>query len=326
MARDFGEGTSSRSSRLIHGGLRYLEQGRIHLVFEALRERRHPAPPGAPPGPAPPFLFPVFQGDRVPRWKPPSGSHCTTSLPRGVMCAATGRSASEPCSSRAADPGTGLDRRRAILSTPSATTPGWWWRRSGRRDPGARWPTTCGSPGSSPRCRVVGRAASGPDDRRGREVRARRRGQRHRPLGRQLRRLEDPAALALLRPPRGSRGGAARPGRQPPRGDLHQPGRRAGHVRPPWGEVDLHRHHRYRHGGGSGGGAVDRSDVVYLLRSANALYPGARLDPADVVAELGPGSRPCSPPTPAAPASAVSREHRTIARGPGGLSPSRAAS
>lgn len=36
---DFGKGTSSRSTKLIHGGLRYLQQGRIHLVREALRER-----------------------------------------------------------------------------------------------------------------------------------------------------------------------------------------------------------------------------------------------------------------------------------------------
>jgi glycerol-3-phosphate dehydrogenase len=37
--RDFGAGTSSRSSKLIHGGLRYLEQGDFGLVREALRER-----------------------------------------------------------------------------------------------------------------------------------------------------------------------------------------------------------------------------------------------------------------------------------------------
>ena len=37
---DIAVGTSSRSSRLIHGGLRYLEQFRIHLVREALAERR----------------------------------------------------------------------------------------------------------------------------------------------------------------------------------------------------------------------------------------------------------------------------------------------
>ncbi len=37
--RDFAEGTSSRSSKLIHGGLRYLETYDFRLVREALRER-----------------------------------------------------------------------------------------------------------------------------------------------------------------------------------------------------------------------------------------------------------------------------------------------
>jgi glycerol-3-phosphate dehydrogenase len=36
---DFGEGTSSRSTKLIHGGVRYLRQGRLGLVRESLRER-----------------------------------------------------------------------------------------------------------------------------------------------------------------------------------------------------------------------------------------------------------------------------------------------
>lgn len=36
---DFAKGTSSRSTKLIHGGLRYLEQGHLSLVFEALHER-----------------------------------------------------------------------------------------------------------------------------------------------------------------------------------------------------------------------------------------------------------------------------------------------
>ncbi|WP_375432811.1 glycerol-3-phosphate dehydrogenase/oxidase [uncultured Friedmanniella sp.] len=38
-ARDFAAGTSSRSTKLFHGGLRYLEQLNFHLVFEALKER-----------------------------------------------------------------------------------------------------------------------------------------------------------------------------------------------------------------------------------------------------------------------------------------------
>ena len=36
---DFGKGTSSRSTKLIHGGVRYLQQGNLPLVLEALRER-----------------------------------------------------------------------------------------------------------------------------------------------------------------------------------------------------------------------------------------------------------------------------------------------
>jgi glycerol-3-phosphate dehydrogenase len=36
---DFGKGTSSRSTKLVHGGVRYLQQGNVALVMEALRER-----------------------------------------------------------------------------------------------------------------------------------------------------------------------------------------------------------------------------------------------------------------------------------------------
>ena len=59
---DFASGTSSRSSRLIHGGIRYLEQLEIHLVFEATNERTvlaRIAPHLARPLP---FLVPVFTG------------------------------------------------------------------------------------------------------------------------------------------------------------------------------------------------------------------------------------------------------------------------
>ena len=70
---DFGSGTSSRSSRLIHGGLRYLEHGHLRLVFEACRERRtlltiapHLVWPRS-------FLFPVHRGGRLPRWRLAAG-------------------------------------------------------------------------------------------------------------------------------------------------------------------------------------------------------------------------------------------------------------
>ena len=38
-SHDFAKGTSSRSTKLVHGGVRYLAQGNVHLVREALRER-----------------------------------------------------------------------------------------------------------------------------------------------------------------------------------------------------------------------------------------------------------------------------------------------
>src|SRR5258708_8224759 len=81
---DFGSGTSSHSSRLIHGGLRYLEHGDFRLVFEASRERRgllriapHLVQPLA-------FLFPAYRGARVPASQLPPGtwlSHIPAPLP-----------------------------------------------------------------------------------------------------------------------------------------------------------------------------------------------------------------------------------------------------
>lgn len=62
-ARDFASGTSSRSSKLIHGGLRYLGQGDFRLVREARNERRmllRLAPHLVRPLP---FLLPIYRGD-----------------------------------------------------------------------------------------------------------------------------------------------------------------------------------------------------------------------------------------------------------------------
>ncbi len=61
---DFAFGTSSRSSRLLHGGLRYLAQGRLGLVHEASVEKKvihHIAPHLAEPLP---FIFPTYRGNR----------------------------------------------------------------------------------------------------------------------------------------------------------------------------------------------------------------------------------------------------------------------
>jgi glycerol-3-phosphate dehydrogenase len=66
---DLGSGTSSRSSRLVHGGLRYLETGDLRLVLEANRERRillRIAPHLVWPLP---FVFPLHRGDRLSLWR-----------------------------------------------------------------------------------------------------------------------------------------------------------------------------------------------------------------------------------------------------------------
>ncbi|MCK5713246.1 MAG: FAD-dependent oxidoreductase, partial [Hyphomicrobiaceae bacterium] len=68
-AEDFASGTSSRSSKLIHGGLRYLKQMQFRITRLACRERDrmlrlsphlvHPVR----------FLYPASHGDRTPGWQ-----------------------------------------------------------------------------------------------------------------------------------------------------------------------------------------------------------------------------------------------------------------
>jgi glycerol-3-phosphate dehydrogenase len=61
---DFGSGTSSKSSKLVHGGLRYLERGELRLVFEGTNERSlqmRRAPHLVRPIP---FLVPIYKGKK----------------------------------------------------------------------------------------------------------------------------------------------------------------------------------------------------------------------------------------------------------------------
>src|SRR5258708_6952004 len=61
-ARDLASGTSSRSSKLVHGGLRYLEQRDFKLVKESLRERDLLVSKLAPHLVRPvPFLYPIYK-------------------------------------------------------------------------------------------------------------------------------------------------------------------------------------------------------------------------------------------------------------------------
>jgi glycerol-3-phosphate dehydrogenase len=70
---DLASGTSGRSSRLIHGGIRYLEHGQLHLVHESIRERQtllriapHLVKPLA-------FTWPIYRGARVGKMKLSAG-------------------------------------------------------------------------------------------------------------------------------------------------------------------------------------------------------------------------------------------------------------
>ncbi|MEY2415206.1 MAG: glycerol-3-phosphate dehydrogenase, partial [Ilumatobacteraceae bacterium] len=62
---DFASGTSSKSSKLVHGGLRYLQQGEIRLVYEALRERERLRKNAPHLVKVLPFMIPILTKDGV---------------------------------------------------------------------------------------------------------------------------------------------------------------------------------------------------------------------------------------------------------------------
>jgi glycerol-3-phosphate dehydrogenase len=65
---DFASGTSSRSSKLVHGGLRYLKDMHIKLTWESVRERQRLL--AAAPGLVEPlgFIYPIYEGDHPSPW------------------------------------------------------------------------------------------------------------------------------------------------------------------------------------------------------------------------------------------------------------------
>ncbi|MEE2830229.1 MAG: FAD-dependent oxidoreductase, partial [Myxococcota bacterium] len=99
---DLAAGTSSASSKLVHGGLRYLEQGELGLVFESVSERhrlRQLAPHLVRPLP---FVFPIFDKKPRPLWQIRTGLwiYDAMALFRSYKlhkaCGATGTSELEP--------------------------------------------------------------------------------------------------------------------------------------------------------------------------------------------------------------------------------------
>jgi len=65
---DFGSGTSSRSSKLVHGGLRYLKNAQVKLTWESVHEREHLLKEGRGLVTPLPFVMANFRCDRTPGW------------------------------------------------------------------------------------------------------------------------------------------------------------------------------------------------------------------------------------------------------------------
>ena len=256
-ARDFASGTSSRSSKLIHGGLRYLEMLDFRLVAEALAERGLLIETLAPHLVRPvPFLYPLkhrgwerlYAGSgrralrhavaavgKVAGRAPPPPPHPQRRL-AGDAVAAQGLAGGRPAVLRR--PG----RRRAAHDVHRPHGGG--VRRAGRQ-PGAGHRASCArasgwpAPGARPGVR-----AELPHPRPAGGQRHRRLDRRHAVVGGRARPVPCPRQQG--HPSRG----AARP--HPRRHRPHPAHREVGAVRHPVGPALDHRHHRHRLVAGQG--------------------------------------------------------------------------
>jgi len=314
---DFGAGTSSHSSRLIHGGIRYLEQRNFRLVFEASRERRvllRIAPHLVRPLP---FLFPVYRGARVPAWKLRAGMWLYDVL--AAFRNVKSHRWLNPKQVRRAEPalkdrgltGAALywdaqtDDARLVLATMRSAA------RVGALVANYAEATSLLKPDGRVRGAVVRDVLSGET----RTVRALVVVNAGGPWVDALRRMDDSAARPLLRLTKGAH--------------VAVPRRRIGHERAitlfsaidgrvmfvlPWGELSYIGTTDTDADAPPDGVRVTAADVTYLLRSANAAFPNAHLSPNDVVSVWA-GLRPLLGPgdgTQTATPSQVSREHRVV--------------
>jgi glycerol-3-phosphate dehydrogenase len=310
---DFGAGTSSNSSRLIHGGIRYLEEGQLRLVFEASHERRvllriapHLVRPLA-------FLFPVYRGARVPSWKLRAGMwlYDLLSLFRNVKwhrwLPAKKVRRMEPALRDRGLVGAALyydaqaDDARLVLATMRAAA------RAGALVANYVEVVSLLKPDGRVRGAVVRDALSGETFTIRAHVVVNATG----PWSDEVRRLDDPSAAPLLRPTKGAH--VAVPRRRIANEHavtLFSPLDGRVMFALPWGDLSYIGTTDTDADASPDALRVTADDVTYLLRSANAAFPDAHLAPNDVVAVWA-GLRPLLRQDNRAP-SHVSREHEVI--------------
>ncbi len=317
---DLGSGTSSRSSRLIHGGLRYLEQGEFGLVLEANRERRilqRIAPHLVWPLP---FVFPVHQGDRISRWRLAAGMllYDILALFRNVrphrLLGKRGMLEAEPMlrdrgllgGARYYDAQCD-DARLVIATARSAIHHGAQvanymavraLERTAGRVVGAQLEDRLTGERGVVRASVVVNATG--------------------PWADQVRRLEDPGAAPLLQPTKGVHVVVDR-ARLEHREAVAFTSPIDGRVMfvLPWGDLSYIGTTDTDTSESPEQLSVSADDMVYLLRSANARFPSARLSLEDVRATWA-GLRPLLADREKRSASSRSREHALV-QGSGGM-------
>lgn len=326
-AGDVGRGTSSASSRLVHGGIRYLETFQFRLVFEASAERRrllglashlvHPLP----------FVFPVYRDSPVGRRKLQAGMWLYDGLslfrniarhrmlgPAGVAREEPGLR-SEGLTGAAVYYDASVDDARLTLANargaheagaavvPHAEVVGFLrdgWRIAGVR---VRDCLSDGAPAIDVRAKVVVNATG--------------------PWSDAVRRLADSGAAPRLRPTKGVHILVPRP-RIGNRSAVTFRSPVDGRVMfvLPWGAFAYVGTTDTDYTGSPADVRADAEDVRYLLDSANGIFPGAKLTASDVVSTWA-GIRPLLAPRPksggrATGASETPREHE-IWMDPGGL-------
>jgi len=311
---DLAGGTSSHSSRLIHGGIRYLEQYDFRLVREASRERRvlltiaphlvHPLP----------FVFPVYRGAGVPAWRLRAGMWLYDLLaafhnvrmhqwlgPQATLRLEPGLRDKDLQGAALYFDAQTDDARLVIATLRSAA-------HAGALVASYAEVTALQKPDGQVRGAIVRDVLSG----RTHTVRALVVVNATGPWVDRLRRLDTPAAEPLLRLTKGAH--------------VVVPRQRVGQTRAvtltspldgrvmfalPWGDLSYIGTTDTDEDASPDEVRATGADVIYLLRSANWFFPTARLSPHDVVATWA-GLRPLLRPARDIAPSEASREHRVV--------------